>query len=27
MIKEGVKAIIRKPISIDSIIDTINKFR
>ena len=27
MIKEGIKAIIRKPISIDSLINTINKFR
>ena len=27
MIEDGVKAIIRKPISIDSIIETINKFR
>jgi len=27
MIKEGVKAIIRKPISIDSIINTINQFK
>ena len=27
MIKDGVKAIIRKPISIDSIINTINKFK
>jgi len=27
MIKEGIKAIIRKPISIDSIINTINQFK
>ena len=27
MTKEGIKAIIRKPISIDSIINTINKFK
>ena len=27
MIKEGIKEIIRKPISIDSIINTINKFK
>ena len=27
MMEEGIKAIIRKPISIDSIIETINKFR
>jgi two-component system OmpR family response regulator len=27
MIKDGIKAIIRKPISIDSIINTINKFK
>src|SRR5919107_3797828 len=27
MKEEGVKAIIRKPISIDSIIETINKFK
>jgi CheY-like chemotaxis protein len=27
MLKEGVKAIIKKPISIDSIVETINKFK
>jgi response regulator of citrate/malate metabolism len=27
MLKEGVKAILIKPISIDSIIETIDKFR